>query len=124
MSLGLFKNAVKPSVGTTTPVGDTATDGFTTIYTTPSGQASYLIECDIACTGLSGVQVSVRVKDSSASVKAYVVKSAPVPVGSAIQVIDGQKIVLEASDTLEVKCETAGSTVDVILSLVENVNQF
>lgn len=117
---GIFKNAIK-TVGTSTPVGDTATGGFTTIYTAPALKTSYIIECDVASTGNTGVQISVRVKDSSASAVAYVVKNAPVPVGSAIQIIDGQKLVLEAGDTIEIKCETTGSTVDAIISLIEDV---
>jgi hypothetical protein len=80
-----------------------------------------VIECDIACISDSGVQVSVRVKKSDGT-KAHVVKNAPVPVGSSIQIIDGQKLVLESGDALEVMCETAGESVDVIVSLVENVN--
>ena len=109
----LFKNAIAT-------VGDT----LTTVYTaplSPVAKATYLIECDIACLDNSGVQVSVvLVKTNAAS--AYVVKNAPVPTGSSIQVISGQKIVLEPGDALKVKCETADKSVDVVLSLVEDVN--
>lgn len=108
---GIFKNAIRASVGNT----------FTTIYTAPSGKTSYIIECDVASTGNSGVQTSIRVNDVSTSNVAHVVKGAPVPVGSAIQIIDGQKLVLEAGDFIEVKCDTSGSTVDVIISLIEDV---
>lgn len=108
---GLFKNAIATVTG----------EQYTSIYTAPTGKTSYLIECDIACVEDSGVQVSVKLVKSDLS-SAHVVKNAPVPVGSAIQVIDGQKIVLEAGDSLQVKCETSGSSVDVILSLVEDVN--
>lgn len=110
----LFKNAIKSSVGNT----------LTSVYTaplSPVAKASYLIECDIACLDNSGVQVSVvLVKPDLTS--AYVVKSVPVPSGSSIQVISGQKIVLEPGDALKVKCETTGQSVDVVLSLVEDVN--
>ena len=120
MSLaGQFKNAIVPNVNQAV-----TNDGFTTIYTTPNtlaSFASYVIECDIACVSDSGVQVSVRVKKANGT-KAHVVKSAPIPVGSSIQIIDGQKLVLQAGDALEVKCETLGENVDVIVSLVENVN--
>lgn len=111
---GIFKNAIAHEVG----------NSFTSVYTaptTPTAQTSYLIECDIACTGDSGVQITVKLTKADESF-AYIVKNAPVPVGSAIQVIDGQKIVLMPGDSLDVKCETPGSKVDVILSLVEDVN--
>lgn len=113
-AIGQFKNAMKKSVGNTS----------STIYTAPAG-AAYLIECDVACTGDSGVQISVSLVDSSApenEQEVFLVKNAPVPTGSSIQVIDGQKVVLESGDSIKVKCETAGQTVDVVLSLVENVN--
>lgn len=123
---GQFKNAIKSGVGknqTTDASGNVSlvNDGFTVIYTAPNTFASYVIECDIACVSDSGVQVSVRVKKADGT-KAHVVKSAPIPVGSSIQIIDGQKLVLESGDSLEVVCETAGEAVDVIVSLVENVN--
>lgn len=107
----IFKNAVVPNVGSST---------FTTLYT--ATKASYVIECDIACITASGVQVSVRLKKANGTAVAYVIKDVPVPAGSTIQVIDGQKMVLETGDSLEAKCETAGSSVDVILSLVDGVN--
>lgn len=110
--VSLFKNAIKKDVG----------NSATAIYTAPAG-AAYLIECDVACTGNSGVQISVMIVDASeGDVSAYLVKDAPVPVGSSIQIIDGQKIVLEDGDSIKVVCETADQTVDVILSLVEGVN--
>jgi hypothetical protein len=110
-ALGIFKNAIRSGVNNT----------WTTIYTAPSGKTSYIIECDVASTGNTGVQASVRVTDSSASVTAHVVKNAPIPVGSAIQIIDGQKLVLESGDVLQVMCDSTGQTVDVIVSLVEDV---
>ncbi|MFN4975838.1 MAG: hypothetical protein ACK5GV_11385 [Bacteroidota bacterium] len=113
-ALGIFKNAIKKEVGTS----------WTPIYTAPVGKTSYIIECDIASNGNTGVQVSVRIVDVSAlpaPIEAHIVKNAPIPVGSAIQIIDGQKIVLESGDILQVKCESTGQTVDVVTSLVEDV---
>ena len=49
----------------------------------------------------------------------YVVKAAPVPVGSSLVVVGGdQKVVLEASDVLKVTSDTASSA-DVSLSILE-----
>jgi hypothetical protein len=104
----VFKNAIK-----------TVSSGAEeTVYTAPELKTSYIIECDIASTGATGIQVSVTLSKSSSS--AYIVKGAPVPVGSAIQVVDGQKIVLEPGDSIKVK--STGGSADVILSLVEDVN--
>lgn len=107
-----FKNAIKPGIG----------NAFVTVYTAPVGKDSYTIELDIASNGNTGVQTTVRIHDASAVVTANIVKGAPVPVGSALQAIDGQKIVLEEGDYIEVKCDTPGETVDAIMSLVEDVN--
>lgn len=107
-----FKNAIKASVG----------NSFVTVYEAPVGKDSYTIELDVANNGNTGVQITTRLHDLSEGVTANIVKGAPVPVGSALQVIDGQKIVLEAGDYIELKCDTPGETVDVILSLVEDVN--
>lgn len=107
----VFKNSVKPSVGNT----------YTTIYEATQ-KTAYIIECDIACITASGVQVSVKLKKSNPNVEAHVVKDVPIPPGSTIQVINGQKLVLEVGDSLEAKCETSGATVDVIVSLVDGVN--
>ena len=107
-----FKNAVKAGIGNT----------FETVYTAPSGKDSYVIELDVASNGNTGVQTTVRLHDQSENVTVNIVKQAPIPVGSALQVIDGQKIVLEAGDFIEIQCDTVGETVDAIMSLVEDVN--
>lgn len=107
-----FKNAIKAGIG----------NSFQAVYTAPVGKDSYTIELDVSNNGNTGVQITARIHDLSAGVTANIVKGAPVPIGSALQVIDGQKIVLEAGDYIELKCDTAGETVDAIMSLVEDVN--
>lgn len=119
---GQFKNCIKAEAGSSAAVGGSRAPAWTSVYTAPSTKTSYLIELDIACTGNTGVQVSVRIVDSSSSVTAHLIKNAPVPQGSSLKVIDGQKIVLEPGDLIEVKCETENESVDVIASLVEDVN--
>lgn len=114
-----FKNVIKPQVGKPA----TAESDWTTIYTAPSGKTSYIIQCDISCVGTTGVQTSVRIKKADTTTIGHLVKMAPVPIGSAIQVIDGQKLVLEPGDSLQVVCETVSEKVDVIVSLIEDVNE-
>jgi hypothetical protein len=123
MAIGQFKNANKANVGI--GVGAVApTDGGDgcVIYKAPTGEDSYLIELDIASLGVSGVQIDVRIWDASENASVFVVKAAPVPVGSALSVVDNQKIVLESEDELIVECVTDGEFVDVVSSLLENVN--
>ena len=48
----------------------------------------------------------------------FVVKEAPIPVGSSIEVMAGNKIVLNTLDILQVQSDAA-SSVDVVLNVLE-----
>ena len=52
---------------------------------------------------------------------ADIVRDAPVPVGGALKVIAGQKLVLEASDKLYAHCSSANN-VDVVASVLADVS--
>ena len=103
-----FKNA--QNVGVTTQE---------TVYTSPSLKTSIVLELDIANTSAAAVTASAKVYDYSASTFGHIVKDAPVPVGASLQVVSGQKIILEATDLIRV---TASGTCDVICSILEDVN--
>ena len=110
-----FKNAfatnVSMSSGTPTDIYTASVSG--------SGVNSILIELDIANTGSSAVSVTVLVRDNSASTSYHVIKGAPVPVGSTLKVVSGQKIVLNADDKVQVYA--TAQTVDVVASILEGV---
>ena len=103
-----FKNA--QAVGVTS---------VTTIYTAPAAKTSILLELDIANTVQNVVEASVEIFDTSASTDAFLVKNAPVPAGGTLQVVAGQKIILEATDIVKV---TATGAVDVVAAILEDVN--
>jgi len=90
----------------------------TTVYTAPAIKDSIILE-DIANTTASAVTASAEVLDSSASTDAYIVKDAPIPAGSSLQVISGQKVILETGDSIRV---TASGACDVVCSILEDVN--
>ena len=48
-----------------------------------------------------------------------IVKDAPIPTGSALKVVSGQKIVLEPQDSIAV---TATASVDVVCAILEDIN--
>ena len=98
------------SVGVTT---------VTTVYTAPVSKDSIILELDIANTTASAVTASAEVLDSSASTDAFIVKDAPIPSGSSLQVISGQKVILETGDSIRV---TASGACDVVCSILEDVN--
>jgi hypothetical protein len=109
-----FKNAFATSVSTNS-------GSPTDVYTSNNGSAcnSILIELDIANTGTSAVQVTVLIYDSSATASYHIVKNAPVPAGSALKVVSGQKIVLNGNDKVQVYSTAA--TVDVVASILQDV---
>ena len=103
-----FKNA--QAVGVTS---------VTTIYTAPAAKTSILLELDIANTTTNVIEADVEIFDTSASTDAFLVKNAPVPAGGTLQVVAGQKIILEATDIVKV---TATAAVDVVAAILEDVN--
>jgi hypothetical protein len=53
----------------------------------------------------------------------HIVKDAPIPAGSSLQVLDGgAKIVMESGDALKVKSNTASSA-DVWVSVVDTISE-
>jgi len=110
-----FKNAFATSVST-------SSGSPTDVYTANNGSAcnSILIELDVANTGTSAVQVSILVRDSSASASFHVVKNAPLPVGSSLKVVSGQKVVLNGNDKVQIYA--SANTVDVVASILEDVS--
>ena len=110
-----FKNAFATSISTT---AGSPTD----VYTANNGSAcnSILIELDISNTGTSAVQVTVLILDSSASASFHIIKNAPLPVGSSLKVVSGQKVVLNGND--KVRVYASANTVDVVASILEDVS--
>ena len=109
-----FKNAFATSVST-------SSGSPTDVYTANNGTAvnSILIELDIANTGTAAVSTTVLIYDSSATTAYHVVKNAPIPPGSSLKVVSGQKIVLNGDDKVQVYASAA--TVDVVASILEDV---
>ena len=107
-----FKKAVQSSIGVTASP--------TSLYTVPSGKTSILIELDLCNKTNASVQCTV-ILSHGGSTDINVIKNVPIPAGSTLKVISGQKIVAEAADVVKVSCNTA-SSVDAILSILEDVN--
>ena len=102
---------------------------YSTLYTVPytaSPVESILLEIDVANTHASNdITVDVKVnKNSGGTDDIFIVKAAPVPVGGALKVVSGQKIVLMSTatgaDTVTVAA-SAASSADCIVSLLEDV---
>ena len=89
-----------------------------TVYTCPSATETTIIGLNLANIVSSAVQVSVQLENNDGD-NIYLIKDAPVPIGSSLVVVGGdQKVVMNASDVLKVTSDTA-SSIDVALSILE-----
>ena len=103
---------------------------YSTMYTVPgTDKESILLEIDVANTHASNdITVDVKVNKNSGGTGGtddiFIVKAAPVPVGGALKVVSGQKIVMMSTatgaDTVTVAA-SAASSADCIVSLLEDV---
>ena len=80
-----------------------------TLATTPS-----------AVTAMTVTGTTVTATSLNELIYAYVVRDAPIPVGGALKVIAGQKLVLEGQDSMLVTASSA-NTIDAIASILEDV---
>ena len=93
-----------------------------TVYTVPSSTTTVIIGLTIA--NIKGASVTADVKiisdtvDSETNVDVYVVKDIPLPAGSSVEVMAGNKIVLQATDAVQVKGSVTDA-VDATLSIME-----
>ncbi len=104
-----FKLKTKANVGVTT-VG---------IYTAPSATTTVVIGITMANTSGSGVNVGVAVsRTSDTKDDISLLKNAPIPSGSSLEFMSGNKIVLETNDQINVDSDTNNS-VDAALTIME-----
>ena len=79
-----------------------------------------VIGISVANVTASSIAVDVYINDGSNDI--YLVKGAPIPSGSALQVIDGgARFVLQNNDALKVVSDTA-SSLDVWVSTVDDIS--
>ena len=104
-----FKLKTKANVGVTT-VG---------IYTAPASTTTVVIGITLANTSGSGVNVGVAVsRTSDTKEDVHLLKNAPIPQGSSLEFMGGNKVVLETTDTLTVDSDTNNS-IDASLTIME-----
>ena len=89
-----------------------------TIYTCPASTETTIIGLTIANITTAQITVDVKFENNDGN-NVFLIKDAPIPTGSAFVPIGGdQKIVMEASDVLKVRSDTANSA-DTTLSILE-----
>ena len=83
---------------------------------------SYDTVVGISVANVTGSAVNADVFINDGTNDFYLVKSAPIPAGSALQVLDGgAKVVVQNNDILKVKSDTA-SSLDVWISTVDAIS--
>ena len=93
------------------------------LYTTPSNSKSILIGANIA--NLTGATIAFHIYVTKNSVDYYIAKDLRIEAGEHIEIMKGNKLVLDNNDTISVAAviSTAQTTgVDVILSILSEVS--
>ena len=118
-----FKRFTVNNVNTSTGASASA------VYTEPAGAGSSALESIIigitlANTTTAGITASVFLDNNSGSNDVHIVKNATIPAGSSLEVMAGNKLVVQnsgsAGDVIRVSAGTA-SACDATISVLEDV---
>ncbi len=102
-----FKLKSKANVGATT----------SNVYVVPASTTTVVIGITLANTSGSSVNVGVGITRASAD-DINLLKNVPLPQGSSLEVMSGNKVVLETTDTLTAKSDV-NTSLDVALTIME-----
>ena len=105
-------------IDTKSSVSNSGTGSTNTNVVTAGGSATLvLLSCLISNKTASSAQVDVFIVTNTGD-DVFLIKNAPVPAGSSLEIISGSKIIMESSDVLRVNAGTA-SALDVSVSYLE-----
>ena len=93
-------------------------DATLTTVRSATANKQVMIGCLVSNTGTSALLVDVVLNDGSND--RYLVKEAPVPVGSAIEIISG-KVIIPSGGSVKAKSDNASGNADVVVSTLEDV---
>ena len=95
------------------------------LYTTPGSTTTIVLGMVLANVHTSQVTASVKlVSDTSGGGRAatntttFLLKDAPIPVGSSLEFLSGNKVVFETTDKIQIDCSVADK-VSVSMSIME-----
>lgn len=116
-----FKRFTKANI--TTSTGASA-DALYTVASSGSAMSSIVIGVTLANTSTSGVLVSVFLDNYDATNDVYIAKDVSIPAGSSLEIMQGNKLVVEGNgtnnDIIRVSSNTSNS-VDATISVLEDV---
>ena len=102
-----FKLKTKANVGVTT----------SNVYVVPTSTTTVVIGVTLANTSGSGINVAIGITRASTD-DISVLKNVPIPQGSSLEFMQGNKVVLEATDSLTAYSDV-NNTLDVSLTIME-----
>ena len=88
------------------------------IYTVPGATTTVII--GVTCTNVSGqgINVGIGISRATNGDDINILKNVPIPQGSALEIMQGNKIVVESIDTVTAKSDVNNS-LDVALTIME-----
>ena len=95
------------------------------LYTAPSSTTTVILGMVLSNVHTAQVTASVKlVSDTSGggrtatNTTTFLLKDAPIPVGSSLEILSGSKVVLETTDAIQIDCSVADK-VSVTMSIME-----
>tara|TARA_B110000908_G_C10133567_1_gene393371 strand:+ start:472 stop:807 length:336 start_codon:yes stop_codon:yes gene_type:complete len=95
----------------------TAASTDMTVYTAPAATTSVVVGLTLSNTSTATIYCTV-ILDNADGDNINFIKAIPIPTGSALEIMSGNKVVLETGDAIKVKSDVANS-VDTALSIME-----
>ena len=93
-----------------------------TLYTVPSSTTTVILGLMLCNVHTSQVTASVQLvsdtSDTETNANVLLVKDIPIPVGSTVELLSGNKVVMQTTDVLKIDCSVAGK-IDAALSIME-----
>ena len=93
-----------------------------TLYTVPSSTRAVVLGLVLSNVHTSQVNASVQLvsttNDTETNQTVYLVKDAPLPVGSSLELLGGNKVVVQTGDIVKIDCSVA-TKIDATLSIME-----
>jgi hypothetical protein len=95
------------------------------LYTCPGSTTTIILGMVLANVHTSQVTTSVKLVSTTSgggrtaqNTTTFLLKDAPLPVGSSLEILSGNKVVLEAGDKIQIDCSVADKT-SVTMSIME-----
>jgi hypothetical protein len=92
-------------------------DAAAVILTTGASATNIILS--VLVSNKTGASANVDIQlDVNSGDDVYLIRNAPVPAGSSLEIISGNKVIMESSDTLRARSDTA-TALDIAVSYLE-----